>query len=296
MLESCLICSQVLIGFVATGYLTLLLVLAYYILGFVEAQFLNPIDRGCLRYVRRIIKPRSTTRRASTLRKAVLMYSDQQLVTGIALLIGGFSQLHYGLDAYHWQILVYLVWFSSLTHLTTLTVLRQYFRENPALRLWRAGFMLVTVIMLGIALVPTGNSLWLPVVLYDSKWTLAGIPVLCYYESDAPPYVAHGRGRGPSSAMTVSVLVLFFGYLTRLVKLSSKAAAFNKHYLRTAPGMTWKRWLARCGSVNRPGAKYLLLKVVYIIMETIYICLHGWYEVYDSILWEVSFWKCNDMF
>ena len=285
MLEFHLILSQVLIGFVLTGYFTLLLVFTYYVLGFVKVQFLNPIDREFLRHLRRIIKPRSTTRRALALRKAVLMYSDRQLVTGIALLLSGFSQLRNGLDAYHWQILVYLVWFSSLTHLTTLTVLRQYFRNNPAIRSWRAVFMLIRVIMLGVALVPTGNSVWLSAFLYESRWILAGIPVLCYYEPDAPPYGAYDQ----ASSMVLSVLVLLFGFLTRLVKLSSKATAFSKHWLRTAPGTAWKRWMARCGSVDGLGAKSLLLKVIYIIMETVYVCLHGWYEVYDSMLWEVSF-------
>lgn len=149
--------------------------------------------------------------------------------------------------------------------------------------------MLVTVIMLGVALFPTGNSLWQSALLDSGYQALAGIPVLCYYEPNAPPYTPFRDVQGPASGMIVSVLVLFFGYLTRLVKLSSKAAAFSKYWLRTAPGTTWKRWLAKCGGVDRSGTMYLLTKVTYIIMETTYVCLHGWYEVYDSMLWEVSF-------
>ena len=224
------------------------------------------------------------------------MFSDQQLVTGIALLVGGFSQLRDGLDAYHWQILVYLVWFSSLTHLTTLTVLRQYFRDNSAIRLWRAVFMLIIVVMLGIALVPTGNSFWLPFLPPlsnpNSSWILAGIPVKCYYTLDAPPYGDYV----PASSMVSSVLVLFFGYSTRLVKLSIRTAAFSKYWLRTAPRTTWKRWMAGCGCVDGLGAKSLLLKFLYMIMETVYVCLHGWYEVYDSMLWEVSLRYINHLF
>ena len=284
MLELFLMYLQVLISFVATGYLTLLLALAYYILGFVVDQFLNSIDRGFLHHVGRIIKPRSTARQASTLRKAVLMYSDQQLVTGIALLVGGFSQLHCGLDAYHWQILIYLAWFSSLTHLATFTVLRQYFRDNPAIRLWRAVLMVVTAIMLGVALVPTGSTYWLP-----AFQPLAGIPVRCYFEPDAPPHTVSYWAPGPASGMIVSVLMLFLGYLTRLIKLSGKAAAFSNYWLRTAPGTTWKRWLARCGCADRSGIMQLLVKVTYIHMKTAYVCLHGWYEIFDSMLWEVSF-------
>ena len=290
MSEFRLMFAQVLINFVATGYLTFLLVLAYYILGFVDVQYLNSIDQSFLRHVWRFTKAGSTTRQASILRKTVLMYSDQQLVTGIALLVSGFSQLRYGLASYHWQILVYLVWFSSLTHLTTLTVLRQYFRNNSAFRSCRAVVMLVTVIMLGVALVPTGNPYWAPAVGNDDHAALAGVPVLCFYKPDAPYTFNQDATSGPLSGMIVSVLVLFFGYLTRFVKLSSGAAAFSKRWLRIAPGSTWKRWMATCSSANCSGTLNLFMKIIYIMMETVYGCLHGWYELYDSMLWEVSFW------
>lgn len=284
----CLMRLQVLVGFVATGYLTFCLVLIYYIYGCVEIRFLNSIDRGFLHHAKRVIKPRLTSKQALTLRRAVLMYSDQQLVTSIALLAGGFAQLNHGLDAYHWQILVYLVWFSSLTHLTTLTVLRQYFRDNSALRSWRIVFMLITVIMLGVALVPTGNPFW-QTLMWNNKYdAMISIPVLCYYQPDAPSWAFYGL-KGPTFNTTVSIVVLFVGYLTRLIKLSNKAAAFNKYWLRTAPGALWKNWMIECDNVDRSNSRYLLHKVRYIIMEVAYVCLHGWYEVYDSMLWEVSF-------
>jgi len=103
MLGFLLILFQVLIGFVVTAYMTLLLVCTYYVLGFIDVQLLNGVDEGFLRLLRCRTKLPLTTRSASTLRKAILMYSDQQLVTGIALLVSGFSHFHYGVDAYHWH-------------------------------------------------------------------------------------------------------------------------------------------------------------------------------------------------
>src|SRR5947207_386718 len=86
--------------------------------------------------------------------------SDLQIVTGFSIIISGFIQLHCGISAYHWQILVYLAWFSSLTHLTCLTVLRNYLFNNPGQRLWRWVAMGVIIVMLVVALYPTGSFDW----------------------------------------------------------------------------------------------------------------------------------------
>lgn len=51
----------------------------------------------------------------------ILNFSDQQVVLGIAVLIAGVSQLSSGLDSYHWSTVLNLAWFSSFTHILTLT-------------------------------------------------------------------------------------------------------------------------------------------------------------------------------
>lgn len=158
----------VLIGFLATAYLTFVFVVIYYLMGCVEESFSNEVDKMVL--TKLSLREYSTNIRRSelTLRRAVLIFSDQQAVTGIALLTSGYAQLRSGIASYHWQILVDLAWFSSITHLTTLTVLRSYFRDNHAARLWRSCFMLVTVTMLGVALLPTGDALWFTANIMNS--------------------------------------------------------------------------------------------------------------------------------
>ena len=90
------------------------------------------------------------------------MYSDQQLVVSLAILIAGFSQLNCdGIDTYHWVIMIYTAWFSSLTHLTTLSVLQWYFEErNRSARLPRLFFMFCTMGLVITALVPTAHESW----------------------------------------------------------------------------------------------------------------------------------------
>ena len=219
--------------------------------------------------------------------KAVLMFSDQQIVTGIALLASGFSQLPNGLDAYHWQILVYLAWFSSFTHLTTLTVLRNYFQDHPATRSWRIVLMVVTVSLLGIALLPTGNQWWL-----NSSPDTLGVPALCFFQ--ARNLNKQAFGVSPSDvvnqpvSMIISILVLFFGYVTRMVKLWPEASNFTKSWLRTKPGHAIKRALNASNHRSRQPKANIYWKLQRMVLEVIYIVTLAHLVIWDSMLWEVS--------
>jgi hypothetical protein len=86
----------------------------------------------------------------------LLAFSDQQVITFVAILGAGYSQLGCGLSTYHWQNILNLAWFSSVTHLTTLNTLRDHLRQNRGLRLWRLCGMSITAIMLIIGLGSTG--------------------------------------------------------------------------------------------------------------------------------------------
>ena len=93
-------------------------------------------------------------------RQAMLTMSDFQLITGLSILISGFTQLDTGISAYHWQRLVQLAWFSSITHLCTLTALRSYFRHHIIGYFWRLPGMIILILMLIVALIPTGHYTW----------------------------------------------------------------------------------------------------------------------------------------
>ena len=219
--------------------------------------------------------------------KAVLMFSDQQIVTGIALLASGFSQLPTGLDAYHWQIVVYLAWFSSFTHLTTLTVRRSYFQDHPATRLWRVFFMLVTVTLLGVALLPTGNQFWLKP--YNEGLITLGVPALCFFQSRNFNLSIFGLDSGSQApSMIISILVLFFGYVTRTVKLWPEASKFTRSWLRTKPGNAIKRVLHASNRRSRQPKANIYWKLQRMVFEVIYIVILAHLVLWDSMLWEVS--------
>jgi hypothetical protein len=83
--------------------------------------------------------------------------SDLQILAGLSILISGYSQLRCGLSVCHWQILVYLTWFCSLTHLSCLTFLRNHLYNHRGERLWRLIGMGALIVMLIAAPLPTGK-------------------------------------------------------------------------------------------------------------------------------------------
>jgi hypothetical protein len=210
--------------------------------------------------------------------------SDQQIITGIALLGSGFSQLRCGISAYHWQITIYLVWFSSFTHLATLTFLRRYLYENVPLRSWRLGLMTVLIASLVIALIPTGNPVWLP------ESNFAGIPAWClfnYSDHDfADPWY---HTLDPNGSVVLSILVLVFSYAARAIKMFRWSSIQSRLYLRTKPGNTITKHLDKLytGSQNTRTKTWVFLIPYYIILS-ILLVVRSWFDLFESMMFEVG--------
>lgn len=97
-------------------------------------------------------------RRRRGLERFLLGLSDQQLVTGLAVLTTGYMQ-RCSMTIYHFQIVAALAWFSSAVHLATLGSLREYFIENPSVRNWRvAGMVGLLGLLLYAQIVPFSSK------------------------------------------------------------------------------------------------------------------------------------------
>ncbi|CAG8951482.1 hypothetical protein HYFRA_00007398 [Hymenoscyphus fraxineus] len=125
--------------------------------------------------------PSATIKRwSSSLGSAVISFGDQQLVTGTSLLVAGFSQLPLGIATYHWQSVVNQAWFSTVTHLITLTAMKDDFdmsrRRNP-LTIIRFVSMGLLILMLIVALYPMGY------ITSNTQYT-EGFPAWCYFHKD----------------------------------------------------------------------------------------------------------------
>ena len=144
-------------------------------------------------------------RRKDSLERFVLSLGDQQLVTGLAVLIAGYSQM-WSMSAYHFNIVASLAWFSSATHLATLAVSKNYLREYTTVRNWRVLFMLVLSIMLGVAQVPGRAD-------KDNS-----VPVICYYKNFDDEDTA---------TVLAAILFLLITYLEGIFRLYARDIDWN---------------------------------------------------------------------
>lgn len=86
-------------------------------------------------------------KRRNSLTAFVLSLSDQQLVTGLAMITAALSQ-RCQLSAYEFQVVNSMAWLASTTHLATLIILRNYFRENRVVRNIRVVGMTTNAVLL----------------------------------------------------------------------------------------------------------------------------------------------------
>ena len=98
----------------------------------------------------------SRDQRIEALTRFVLALSDQQLVTGLAILIGALAS-RCKISAYEFDVVIGLAWFSSTTHLATLDVLRDYFIRNQIVRNVRLVGMLILmgILAFGVIVIDT---------------------------------------------------------------------------------------------------------------------------------------------
>lgn len=279
---------KVLVGFVATAYMALVIICIYFFAGYISSKLMNRVDKIIIDAIRRKSPTASSQTWEVALHRAVLMFSDQQIVTGIALLVTGYAQLPHGLSAIHWQMIIYLAWFSSITHLTTLTLLRQHFSNNPAARLWRVVLMFIMITMLVIALLPTGDGLWFGTKHSDNLYT-AGVPAMCYFRR----LVARSSDRftwktDQTLSMVLSIAVLLVSYLTRLVKMSSKATSLIKLWGNQRPGKAMRKSLNQFVRQTDKANDSLFGRWKHLVLEMIYIFLKASFDAYGSTFWEVS--------
>lgn len=204
---------------------------AYSIISIGEAS--NPVDRLLLpSFVAQWKRDHEKIYEAwnDALQNAVLAFGDQQIVTGIAILVSAYTQISCGLQVYHWQIAVDLAYFSSITHLTTLTCLRGYFRERKSLRTIRLTFMGAIYIMLSVALSTTG---YVPYYNSTAAWCLFRANSI----KDQTDY--------PYNWLYILILLSYItaSYLSRAVQLFPQSKSCRRRFLRRKLSDFAQRWL-----------------------------------------------------
>ena len=241
---------------------------------------------------------RAPDKLSEALQTAVLAFSDLQIVTAISLAVSGYSQLHCQLAIYDAYMIVDLVWFSSVTHLATLTSLRRYFRKRPALRIWRMTCMAITAGMLSYALVFTGFELVLSPPSGSAYPNILGYPAWCYLhpgelelaveaysQAGDPGYVQYNS---PYIVLIMTFLVV--SYATRTVRLFPVASDKFQTVFRTKPSVALKNKLAYLGdqvSRAKTTSRRRLRRLSYKTLLSVYCLFGASFDVYMSMAWEV---------
>ncbi|CZR48322.1 uncharacterized protein FPRO_12932 [Fusarium proliferatum ET1] len=118
-----------------------------------------------------------SSRLGTVLNACVLMFADVQIFTSLAILISAYTSVGCDIVAYHWQYMIYLAWLASVTHLASLSFLRNHLANNPAKRTWRLVAMCIIQVMLSVAVglsMTFDGDPWL-----DSQ---GGRPAICYFK------------------------------------------------------------------------------------------------------------------
>ncbi|KAL3295299.1 hypothetical protein RB213_005373 [Colletotrichum asianum] len=193
--------------------------------------------------------PSTRERLRAAFDEAIILLCDIQIVTGIGILVSGYMLLKCGLDACHWQIVVYLAWFSTVTHLSGLNILRGLLNTTPWAKYVRASLMLALLVLVVVGLLPTGffNS-----ANFSSQ-------AICYF-NQGYGYWRHGGTDNKSwvsrdpvkttaewQAMAMSVILLIFGFVSRSFKLFRPLSIAFRVQIRSPISRLAQKTLLRLG-------------------------------------------------
>lgn len=203
--------------------------------------------------------------------KVVMAMSDQQLVTGLANFVSGYSQLPCGLSLYHWHIITATTWFASVTHLATLPFLQQYLRRHKYLLYIRVFLMTALTIMLAIALLSSGRggSKKLMVHRYTFEFvhvptSKLAAPATCFLDE-----VNFGFDGSPGSAVyiVVSEIILLGGLFVRLLRMLPATNAVAVATLK-AVGALWRKTIAGCcGGLQKSPRRMRAVLVLPVVLS-----------------------------
>lgn len=241
-----------------------------------------------------------------TYKKCVLSFCDVQLITGISMLLSGFLSLlgePSNMPLADWRMIINLAWFSNLTHQCGLIFLRGYLYQNPSERLWRLLFMTILLLMLITAMVPTVFA-----VEFDSHFgPQPSTPARCFFNEDVRNAL-YEEGNinkdpiyntGPFQISTVSIIILFLSFVTRLVKLFETSSRFVHNKIRARIGRCLRKvlsYLVKIRHVSRGHNSKFKARVVFLENPLLagYMFLRIFADIYASVLSDVraSFlWK-----
>ncbi|PSN66664.1 hypothetical protein BS50DRAFT_620884 [Corynespora cassiicola Philippines] len=156
----------VLIAFLLSSLLTCGAILWGYLTDSLPLSTTSAVDEAIVLWLRKSRKTApahqnllTREQRTQALTRFILALSDQQLVTGLALMISAFANTA-NITIFDMKLVDTFAWFSATTHLAALAVLQDYMYIHSSVRSFRVIGVFIFLIMFGIIqcfLALTGN-------------------------------------------------------------------------------------------------------------------------------------------
>jgi hypothetical protein len=265
-------------------------------------------------------RAKQLSRWSFALENAIVSFSDQQLVTGISIIIGGLQQLQWGLAIYHFQEVGNLAWFSTMTHILTLTVLRQKMQLKSSLvvKSLRIILMGCLVVLLACVMAPLGyiSSAYgfygLGNLGYEDDQIQGPIPAefpaWCLYHpsiewdgEDGLPILNTGSLGYNKTYIAFTLGVIIYGYTSRVLLLFP--GLVSESFLRIPPGQPWvsfelvleklktrsDRTLAR--ATHTATFITTVARLTHGFLYSLYVLILSGKDVYGSKPWEVFLYE-----
>ncbi|MCJ1334843.1 hypothetical protein MMC09_000108 [Bachmanniomyces sp. S44760] len=181
-------------AFLATSILAVIIAYGSLLFTIIPGLDDNPIDAWVMKILRKVSFLNTSDGKREfwtpVVERVLLNLSDQQVVTGLAMLIAGYMK-HCSINFYHFEVIFYLAWLSSHVHLTTIHILHAYLADRPQLRNWRLFFLIVMLVMTSIMIyyigrlshgadvgVPMQCMMQLP---ENKTWDMAGLSISLFW-------------------------------------------------------------------------------------------------------------------
>lgn len=214
--------SQTLVTFISNSFLALAC-------GFLEAilsyagtdDITNAIDRWAAAKSQHLIPFHITQDQRNfwhpILQKFAITLSDQQFLTGLAILSAGLWE-HCSISVYHFTLVLDMGWFSSTTHLVTISHLYPYLRRDKMRRNFRVFLMVIMIALLTTYTVMRSHKLW---YLY---WTT---PAQCLFDDLA--------GNASRYSISLYIFAISLAYVSMIVMLYESAHEACRKWLLDKP-------------------------------------------------------------
>ena len=228
--------SQILISFFFSALAVFAVVIWGYLTATLPSGLLQPIDqhvimllKSCFRRKRNrnraedIISTQTPNQRSHSrvLVRFLKMLSDQQLITGISILIAALSS-RCVIHRYEWHIVTSLAYFSVATHTMSLDVLRNHLAQHTWVRYCRVCFTLLFVVFFSFAFLVDQVRSYRS---YESE----GQIIQCALRDWVSDYDAES-----DTILVLPVLAILWGkHISALIRVAAPEATYHRHVTTT---------------------------------------------------------------